>query len=186
MDTNEEVVLDTETQEGEGESGNDLVQIPKADWEKTNQTLGSLKRQLKDIQKSHTETKETPTKETKTEEFGLLQKTYLRSAGITAEDEVELAKDLQKKTGLDWDKLVDDDYFQTKLQKFRDSKANAEATSNIKGSGSTNNAKNDPAYWLAKGTPPSTSDIPNRKDRVKIARAFMENSRTSGKKFYND
>ena len=77
----------------------------------------------------------------KSDDFGLLQKTYLRAAGVVAEDEVELAKDLQKKTGLDWDKLTEDDYFKSKLEGLRTAKANANATSNIRGSAGDSGVK---------------------------------------------
>ncbi len=120
------------------------------------------------------------------DEFGLLQKTYLRSAGVVEEDEIELAKSIQKKTGLDWDKLVDDDYFKTKLEGLRTSKANTIATSNIKGGQGGSNTKNTPEYWIAKGETPTREQVPDRATRVKIARTMMANARTSGKKFYND
>ncbi|KKR45470.1 MAG: hypothetical protein UT82_C0028G0002 [Parcubacteria group bacterium GW2011_GWB1_40_14] len=121
----------------------------------------------------------------KPDEFGLLQKTYLRSAGITAEDEVELARDIQKKTGLDWDKLVDDDYFKSKLEVLRTAKANEEATLGVKGGGGTTQAKNTPEYWIAKGVPPTAEQVPDRKLRAKIARAMMAQSK-DGSKFYNE
>src|SRR3990167_2955723 len=100
-----EVVADTNG--GEGGSEVETLSIPKKDYETLNQTLGSLKREIKDLKKSKEEPKETL--QTKTEEFGLLQKTFLRAASITAEDEIELARDTAKKWGVDIDKLVDDD-----------------------------------------------------------------------------
>lgn len=121
----------------------------------------------------------------KLDEFGLLQKTYLRAAGIMEEDEVELAKDLQKKTGLDWDKLVDDDYFKNKLENLRETKANTLATAGIKSGAGGSGAKNTPEYWIAKGVPPTIDQVSDRKTRAKIARAMMANTK-SGKKFYND
>ena len=149
-----------------------------------NQTLGSLKREIKDLKKPKEETKETP-KETKTEEFGLVHKTYLRAAGITAEDEVELALTTAKKWGVGIDKVVDDEDFKIKLERLRTQKSNELATSNIKGGTGASQAKLTPEYWDAKGVPPSPTDVPDRKIRIKIARAMMENKK-SGKKFYND
>lgn len=167
--------------EGKGDES-DKISVSKKDYEEMNQTLGSLKRELKDLKKP--KEPETPEK-TKPEEFGLLQKSYLRAAGITAPDEVELARDIQKKIGLDWDNLVDDDYFLVKLQKLRDAKANDLATSNIRGGGGTQQAKDTPEYWVAKGIPPTREQVPDRKTRVKIARAMIDSTK-SGKKFYND
>lgn len=121
----------------------------------------------------------------KPDEFGLLQKTYLRAAGITEEDEVELAKDIQKKSGLDWDKLVDDDYFKSKLENLRTEKANKAATSGVQGGTGAGQAKNTPEYWTAKGAIPKAEDVPDRKTRSKIIREMMKATKETGK-FYNE
>ena len=83
MDTSTtETGAPTETGAGEGESNDaETISIPKKEWETHQQTLGSLKRELKDLKKPKEETKETP--QTKTENTGLLQKSYLRTAGIS-------------------------------------------------------------------------------------------------------
>lgn len=183
MDTNEEVVLDTESKE----EGDDVVSISKAEYDKLNQTLGSMKRELKDLKKSKEtikEPKETP-KEIKTEEFGLPQKSYLRAAGITHPEDVELAKTLSKKWGMDVDVLVDDEDFKSRLERQQNTRIQTDATSNIKGGGGTNSAKNTADYWLAKGQPPTPDDVPDTKARRAIIRQFMEN-KGSSKKFYND
>jgi len=124
----------------------------------------------------------------KSDEFGLLQKTYLRAANIVAEDEVELAKDLQKKTGLDWDKLVDDDYFKSKLEGLRTAKANAAATSNIpRGGSGDSGAKDDPNFWAGKIGPDGA--IPEGMPKHLIAGAFeiaAAKTKSGGKTFYND
>lgn len=121
----------------------------------------------------------------KPDEFGLLQKTYLRSAGIVEEDEVELSKDIQKKTGLEWDALVDDEYFKSKLEALRTAKSNANATANVQGGSGKEQAKNTPEYWIAKGVPPTPDQVPDRKIRATIARAMI-GQKTEGKKFYNE
>ena len=175
--------VDSQNDGGEGTSAEDAVSIPRMEYNTLNQTLGSLKKELKDLKKAQAEVKETP--QTKPEDFGLLQKAYLRAVGVTDEEEIELAKDIQKKTGMDWDKLVDDDYFKHKLEGLKASKANAVATSNVRGSGGTAQAKYTPEYWLAKGNPPSAEEVPDRKLRGQIARAFMDSAK-SKKMFYND
>lgn len=183
----------TETEEavilgGEGESQAETVTISKADYDKQNQTLGSLKRELKDLKKVN-DTKETPTKETKTEESALLQKIErmsLRQAGLTHADDIELAQKTAKKWGVDIDEVLGDEDFKAKLERQQTSRDNALATSGIKGGAGTQSAKNSPEYWIAKGTPPSRTDVPDRKTRVTIARAMMKNASTSGKTFYND
>lgn len=183
MDTETtETVVDTEIN-GEGETGAETIAVAKADYEKLNQTLGSLKRELKDLKKSKETATETP--QTKPAELGLLQKSYLRAAGITDAEEVELALSTAKKWNVEVDALVDDEDFKVKLEKLRTTKANALATSNIRGSEGTTQAKNTPDYWISKGTPPSASDVPDRKVRAKIARAMIANAK-GGKKFYNE
>jgi hypothetical protein len=186
-DNNQDVSADT-TGAGEGkDTTTEEFRLSKAEYDELvgyKSTVGSLKRQIKDLTKPKEEPKETP--QTKTEEFGLLQKTYLRSAGLADDDEVDLAKDIQKKTGLEWDKLVDDDYFQMKLKKLRDGKANASALDVKGGSNQSGGAKGTAEYWLSKGEPPTPKDVPDRKVRAKIIRDMQDNQKNAGGKFYND
>ncbi len=171
---------------GEGDNV-ETISVPKAEYDVLNQTLGSLKRELKDLKKAPTkdEPKETLKNSTKNpEEFGLIHRTYLRAAGVTGDDEVELARKIQKETGMDWEKVPDSKYFKLELEELRTSKANATATSNIRGGQGKGDSKNTPEYWIAKGTPPSATDVPDRKVRAKIARAMMGNAK-NGKQFYN-
>lgn len=189
MDTNEttetEVVADTN--DGEGETNVDTVSIPKSDYEKLNQTLGSLKRELKDLKKPKEEPKETP--QTKPEESALLQKLEkmsLRQAGITHPEDEALAKETAKKWGMDVDDVLLDEDFKVKLERQQTKRTNAEATSNVRGSGGTTTAKNTPEYWIQKGTPPSPNDVSDRKTRAKIIKAMMTNASTGGKTFYNE
>ena len=99
-------------------------------------------------------------------------------------DEIELAKEIQKKTGVDWDKLIEDDYFQSKLTKLRNTKENAAATDVTGGSGGGVGKTAD--YFIAKGTPPTAKDIPDRKARVAIIEQMMSNEKNGGGKFYNE
>ena len=188
MDTNEttETGASTETGAGEGNEG-ETVAVAKADYDKLNQTLGSLKRELKDLRKTKDESKETS--QTKPEESVLLQKLErmsLRQAGVTHPDDIELARNTAKKWGVDIDEVLVDDDFKVKLEREQTKRTNATAVSNIRGGQGTSQAKNTPEYWVAKGTPPSATDVPDRKTRSKIARAMMKNASTSGKQFYND
>ena len=177
------------TTEGEGEGQVENVTVAKADYDKLNQTLGSLKKELKDLKKANDKSSETPTKETKVEESALLQKIErmsLRQAGITHADDIELAQKTAKKWGMDIDEVLSDDDFKVKLERQQTARDNALATSGVKGGAGTQSAKNTPEYWIAKGAPPSREDVPDRKTRAKIAKALMANANTSGKTFYND
>ena len=109
----------------------------------------------------------------------------LHVAGVKKDTEIELFNKWKKDTGRNVELIVSNPIFQAELQKIRDDESNQLATANIKGGGGENLAKNDPAYWIAKGTPPSETDIPDRAMRTKVVRAFIANSK-SGKKFHNE
>lgn len=182
---NEAVVVDTSNNEGEAnENESDFVKVSKSEYEKLNQTLGSLKRENKDYKKKFEESdkpKET-SKTNQPDDNRLLEKAFLRSAQITAEEEVELALSTAKKWDMSIDKLVDDDDFKIKLEKMRTQKSNELATSALKERGGTgkSSAKEDPAYWISKGTPPMPTDIPDRKVRAKILKAMMAEKKGIG------
>lgn len=171
-----------EAQSETSESNPELEKL-QAELRKRDETLGSLKRELKDLKKAKDEPKETSSKP---EESDLLQKAFLRTANITAEDEVELALETSQKWDISVDKLVDDEDFQIKLEKLRAKKANEAATSNIKGGPGKGGAKDTAEYWINKGTPPTREDVPDSKTRRAIARQFLTASKGGGKTFYND
>lgn len=188
MNTEENQSVDNSHEEVVGEGSEqaevETISISKAEFEKLNQTLGSLKRENKDLKKPKEELKETP-KSNPQPDNGLLEKAFLRTAGISAQEEVELALNTAKKWGVSVDVLVDDEDFKIKLDKLRTQKSNELATSNIRGSAGQQSTKATPEYWIAKGVPPTPTDVPDRKTRAKIVRAMME-GKTGGKKFYND
>jgi hypothetical protein len=148
--------------------------------EQYNVLQGRLKRLAKDLGKDDAPQTSNP------DSSDLLQKAFLRTAGISDQEEVDLALSTAKKWGVGVDALVDDDDFKAKLDKHRTTKANELATSDIKGSGAAAQANQQPSYYIARGTPPSASEVPDRKARAAIARAMMQNASTSGKRFYND
>lgn len=175
--------------EGEGnESASDTVSLSKSEYEKLNQTLGSLKRELKDAKKSKEETKETPPNQ-KSDDSALLQELEglaLDNADISHSDDIELARNTAKKWGMSLRQVLKDEDFKVKLERQQTSRTNLEATSKVKGGAGTGQTKNSPEYWIAKGSYPSREEVPDRATRTKIRQAFMKNSSTSGKKFYND
>ena len=181
MENEDTKVVAPETDTGDTTNNDEVLTVPKAEYEKLNQTLGSLKRELKDLKKP----KEDTPKDSPKPDINLMQKAFLRTAGIVDADEVEEALKTAEKWGIEVDALVDDDDWKVKLDKIRTTKANTEATSDLRGSGNQSTAKNDPAYWIAKGTPPTPEQVPDRKIRSKIVRAFLSSAK-DGKKFYND
>ena len=185
---NREASVETPTDTGEGEATAETISLSKVEYEKMNQTLGSLKRELKDLKKPKDEPKDTSTPN-QTDDSALLQKLErmsLRQAGLTHPDDVELARATAKKWNVDIDEVLEDEDFKVKLERQQTTRDNAVATSNIKGGAGTSQAKFSPEYWLAKGVPPSASDVPDRKTRAKIVRSFIAKAGTNGKTFYND
>ncbi|MES2224141.1 MAG: hypothetical protein V4469_04390 [Patescibacteria group bacterium] len=186
--TSQEAGAEANIDTGEGGSGEvETISIPKADYEKLNQTLGSLKRENKDLKKPKEPAEETSTKNAKPDESPLqsrLEKIALRGANISHEDDVALARSTAKKWNMDLEDVLTDSDFKTKLERQQTERGNLEATSAIKSGAGSSQAKNTPEYWIAKGTPPSVTDVPDRKTRAKIARAMMANTK-SNKQFYN-
>lgn len=182
-------------QEASTQASNEEIKLSRADYDALKQheaTVGTLKRDLKNTKKEleslknqpSTETKETP--KNQTEDFGLLQKSYLAARGITEPDEVELAKKIQKESGVGWDSLPDSKYFTFELQALRDQKANAAAL-DVKGGGNApGDAKNSTEYWAQNGKLPTTQDVPDRKKRAKILRELNQKERGGGMRFYNE
>ena len=186
-ENNQEVVVTPEGNEGDGDT---TVTLTKEEHTKLNETIGSLKRDLKDAKKTKAPKDEVTPEKTKSDDLNLLQnrldKQTLRSAKITHEDDVELAQKTAKKWNMELDDVVEDEDFLMKLEKGRDKRATADATSNIKGDKGSTSSKNSTDYWIAKGERPTKEQMPDRKDRVKVIKALAKNASTNGKKFYND
>lgn len=183
-ETTTEGVVDTTNNETETTT-EDTIAVPKADYEKMNQTLGSLKRELKDLKKSKDDVKETSQKPDENRLLDRVEKMALRQANISHEDDIALAKNIAKKWNMELEDVLVDEDFKLKLERQQTSRDNLAATSKIRGGAGTSQAKFTPEYWIAKGVPPTVADVPDRKTRVAIAKAMMSNTK-DGKKFYND
>lgn len=189
QENNQEVVVDTTNNEAEG-SEVETISVPKRDYDKLNETIGSMKRELKDLKKPKETTKET--KETavsnqpeQNQLIDKLERMSLRQAGITHTDDIELARKTAKKWGVDIDEVLSDDDFKVKLERLQSERSNVEATSGVKGGAGKSQAKNTAEYWKAKGTRPTPADVPDRKTRTAIIRTLMDSSKNN-KKFYSD
>jgi hypothetical protein len=188
---NQEVYVDTQNNEGEGNESSqaEVVTISKTDYDKLNQTLGSYKRELKDLKKPKEEPKETPTTNQQSDNALLmkLEKMALRQAGVTHPEDIELAQKTAKKWNVDIDDVLSDEDFKTRLGRQQSERSNVEATSGVKGgSGGGSQAKNTLEYWQAKGNPPTPADVPDRKIRQKIVRQMMQSAKSGGgNPFYN-
>lgn len=162
-----------------GEAKVDTISIPKADYETLNQTLGSLKRELKDLKKSKEEVKvEIKPQETVTNDLG--EKAYLAVNGIKTPDEIAFVQKLKKETGKDVESLLGSTYFQSELREFKEKAASDKATPT--GSKRSSNSSIDSVeYWIAKDELPPASEVELRR---KVVNAKMGKEKPTGV-FYN-
>lgn len=184
----------TTPEEGQGEGGEgqqeEVVTLKKGDYDKLNQTLGSLKREIKDLKKSKEEPQEKTPEKTEPDNSKVQERVdrlALKAAGVTHPDDIELAQKTAKKWGVDIDELLDDADFKVKLERQQADRANVEATSDVKGSGNKpGNAKNTTEYWEKKGVPPTPADVPDGPTRRKIIKELRKQADGGGKMpFYN-
>lgn len=183
-----QTVASTETDAGEGRATTEVetIAISKKDYEALNQTVGSLKRELKDLKKSE---KPIETQQTKADDSALLQKLErisFRQAGLTHQDDIELARATAKKWQVDIDEVLMDDDFKVKLERQQTTRSNIESTTGLKGSSGSAEGKNSPAYWKAKGQPPTPDQVPDKQIRRKIIRDMMKQSDEGKGGFYNE
>lgn len=186
---NQGAVVTPEGNEGEGSS--ETVSLSKTEYEEligTKSTVGSLKRELKEAKKALESKGSTETPE-KTNDSALAEKVEtlaLRVEGINKDSEIDLARKLQKETGLPMDKLLSSKYFKAELEDLRTSEANAEASTGIKGDKqNSQNAKSTSAYWIAKGEYPTRDQVPDPVVRREIRNAMVAKEKGSSGKFYN-
>jgi len=187
QETNTAEEVSSQNTEDKTSQNNESVESLKVQKAKYKEKAEKYERELEALKKSSESKGDEKSKngEQKQSNNDLLEKAYLRSAGIVDQDEVELALEKSKKWEVSLDKLVDDEDFKVQLEKLRTSKSNAVATSGVRGGGGESDAKNKEGYWLSKGVPPTREQVPDRKTRAQIQRAFMAQSKNS-KKFYND
>ena len=192
MDNNQGVDAVPTNDAGEESKADNQITLSREEYDKMTETLGSLKRENKQLKKPVEKPyQETPTKETKSDDqtskiAERVERMALRSAQITHEDDIELARNTAKKWNMDIEDLVDDPDFQAKLERQQSERSNRDATSNVKGNAGGSSPKNTAEYWMAKGQPPTPDQVPDRKTRAKITRDMMKQAKGGGKQFYND
>lgn len=183
---NQAEAVDSTNNGGEGGAQDEKVTLTKSEYEKLNQDLGSLKRELKEYKKPKDSDK-TPEK-TNNSDLSKedVDDLLMQVSGITKDSETALAKKLQKETNLPLKQLLNSKYFKTELEDLRTSEANAEASTGIKGDKqNSQGAKGTAEYWLAKGEYPTREQVPDPKVRTAIRQGLVnkEKGKTGG--FYN-
>lgn len=185
--------VDLENNEEKGSKAK--TQDDKPDWEtKHKEALAEAakwkriaERNAKKADASDEEPK--PTKSAKDEPSDILdnsQKALLRAMGIKGADELQLAREHLKRTGMDIDALDSDEYFQHKLEKLRTTKANEAAAAGGANRGTVGAAGGTAEFWLAKLGPndPIPADLP-RELKQEIVKARRAKNGKAGM-FYND
>lgn len=132
------------------------------------------------LKKAEAEVKELRSKVTESkpqsDDFGYDVKAYLKSSGIKA-NEFEFVQTELKKSGADIDTLLDNEYFQARLEKHRAIAATEAATPTGKRSGGA--ATDSVDYWMGK----PMEDVP--KDmRIKVVNARLDKEKNKNV-FYN-
>jgi hypothetical protein len=177
----EEETTEGETKEEESTEKTEEKETDEKPVETLEQRQARLLRQLKQVNKKLGIDEEKPSRTSKKSEgFDYGEKAYLTSNGIKGSDEHEFAQKLQKQTGLDLDSLLEDTYFQTKLNEFREQKATTNATPS--GTKRSNNSSVDTVeYWIAKGELPPKDQVEMRR---KVVNARLKKEDSKGV-FYN-
>lgn len=116
-------------------------------------------------------------KASKSDELDYGKKAFLASNGIKGTKEFDFVKDELKKSGLELGDLVENEYFQSKLDKFRALNKTADAT--IKGKDSKGVQTDSVEYWMNK----PIEDVPHEM-RIQVVNAKLKQDESKGK-FYN-
>lgn len=138
-----------------------------------------LERQLAQTNKKLGVDVEKPDKKSskKSDEFGYDVKAYLKASGIKA-NEFDFVKQEAGKSGMDIDSLLENEYFQAKLEKFRNLEKTASATP--KGTRSGSPATDSVDYWMTKPIEDVPADM-----RIKVVNAKLKKEKENKGIFYN-
>lgn len=137
-----------------------------------------LTRQLEQLDKKYpTETFETRKPSQKSNDLDYGQKAYLTANGIKGAKEFEFVKAELKASGEELDNLLENDYFKSKLEKFRALSQTVEATPT--GKRSSGVATDSVEYWMTKPFEEVPHDM-----RAKVVNAKLQKEQSKGV-FYN-
>ena len=113
----------------------------------------------------------------KSDELDYGQKAFLASNGVKGSKEIDFVKAEMKKSGEELDSLLENEYFQSKLEKFRALNKTADAT--IRGKDSKGITTDSVEYWAQK----PIEDVPMDMRRA-VVNHKLKQSQNKGK-FYN-
>lgn len=113
----------------------------------------------------------------KSDDLDYGQKAFLTASGIKGTKEFDFVKDEMKKSGEELENLLENDYFQSKLDKFRALNKTNDAIP--KGKGGSGVPTDSVEYWMAKPMEEVPQDM-----RIKVVNARLKKEEGKGK-FYN-
>jgi len=181
IDKNEEVI-EQDVEETQVETENDESKAPETETKKFEEDLDAkyarLKRQTEQLAKKLGKNDfESPKPSKKSDDFGYDVKAFLTANGIKGSKEFEFVKNEVKKSGQDIESLLENEYFQHRLNNFRELTKTSEAT--IKGTRSGGVPTDSVDYWLSK----PIEQVP-KEMLPKVVKAKREQSKDKGV-FYN-
>lgn len=170
-DDNQDVDFENNEEETE-----EVVEVEETEEDTTDWKAEALKYKGILERNKNKKADEKPASKSKSDDFGYDVKAYLKSSGINA-SEFEFVRAEVKASGQDVDSLLENEYFQAKLEKHRELTKTADAT--IKGKRSSAVATDSVDYWMAK----PFEEVPTEL-RSKVLNAKLEKDTSKGK-FYN-
>lgn len=177
----EEVVVDEEVKPEETPAE---TETETTDWKaKYEETQGRLRRaetKLSKVKEPETKSEKQPSK---SDDLDYGQKAFLIANGIKGEKELDFVKSELKKSNENLDALLENEYFKSKLDKFRALGKTAEATPTGKRSGGV--AIDSLEYWVEKAgaNAENLSEVPANM-RTQVVNALKSKADNQGK-FYN-
>lgn len=176
----EETVEETQEESTEQESeGTEESTETKKPYESLEARKSRLERQLAQTNKKlgvDVEPKEHKTSK-KSDDLDYGQKAYLTANGVKGAKEFEFVKNELKASGQDLDSLLENDYFQNRLEKFRTLNKTSEAIP--KGTRSGGVATDSVEYWASK----PIEEVPQEM-RIKVVKHKLAKTESKGV-FYN-
>jgi hypothetical protein len=155
-----EIELDDEPEE-------EKITMTKSEWEKFQQTQGSLKRQVKELRKSG----ETKATQNTANELNDAQLNYLDVKGVYEPEDISIVETFVQKTGKTVREALRDDYVTSKLQSNKTAREVQEAmpSGSKRGGNSGNDLASAIAKYEATGTLPTDFGM-----RSAVINAFVD------------
>jgi hypothetical protein len=157
---------------------NEEVQEDTTDWKaKFEETEGRLRRAEKKLSKAKSSVEKKASQPSESDGLDYGKKAFLNSNGIKGAKEFDFVENELAKSGEELEDLLENDYFKSKLEKFRAINRTSEAIPKSSNGGGT--TTNSVEYWMTKPIEEVPADM-----RRQVVNAKIAKDKTKGK-FYN-